>query len=50
MQSPRGCRHRRHLNKVENRVFSTLVGMSLVTFLADWLVFLLRRRLLLWHA
>ncbi len=31
-------------------VFSTLVAMSLIAFLGDWLVLSLRRRLLAWHA
>ena len=31
-------------------VFSTLVAMSLMAFVADWLVLVLRRRLLVWDA
>jgi ABC-type nitrate/sulfonate/bicarbonate transport system permease component len=31
-------------------VFSALVTISLIAFLADWLVILARRRVLVWHA
>ena len=39
------------LRTLETRdVFSALVTISLIAFLADWLVILARRRVLVWHA